>query len=257
MSAQGGFTGRLAGKVALVAETKDGIGRATALRFASEGALVVCVDEDRGEAEATARRAGGGAFAVPADVTLAEECRRVAGIVEERAGRLDVLYNNRSTLVAGTLEETAEADWDRVFAVNVKAIYLLSRSCLPLLRAQGGSIVNLASSLSFIGYPGLAAYTATKGAVRILTKTMALDLASDRVRVNCICHGGIDDPLLHGLFELTGDHDAALASFLTAIPLGRLASLDDMANAALFLACDESASTTGSEVVVDGGQTAR
>lgn len=202
-------------------------------------------------------RRGGDAFGLGADVTLAEDCQRVARVGEERAGRLDVLYNNRSALVAGTLEETGEAAWDRLFEINVKAIFLLSRACVPLLRLRGGSIINLASSLAFIGYPGLAAYTATKGAVRILTKSMALDLAGDRVRVNCICHGGIDDPLLHGLFALSGDHDTALASFLSTIPLGRLASVQDMANAALFLASGESASTTGSEIVVDGGQTAR
>jgi NAD(P)-dependent dehydrogenase (short-subunit alcohol dehydrogenase family) len=254
MSAQ--RSGRLAGKVALVAESSEGIGRATALRFAAEGALVVCVDEDPEAARTTAHLAAGGALAMAADVTRQHDCDRVAEAVRERAGRLDILYNNHSTLAAGTLEETTEATWDRVFAVNVKAIYLLSRACLPMLRTNGGSIVNLASSLAFIGYPRLAAYTASKGAVRILTKTMALDLAIDRIRVNCICHGGIDDPILHSLFDLSGDHDRALASFLESIPLGRLASLDDMASAAAFLASEDSASTTGSEVLVDGGQTA-
>ena len=252
---------RLAGKVAVISETQAGIGRATALRFAEEGAAVVCVDADREEAEETARQieaAGGTAVAVQADVTTAAGCEAVAATAVARCGGVDVLYNNTATIVMGTVEQTSEEDWERIFAVNVKAAFLLSRACIPLMRARGGgSIVNLASSLAFIGYAGLPAYTATKGALRMLSKTMALDHAHERIRVNCVCHGGVDDPLLNSLFAATPDPAAALARFLETIPAGRLATLLDMANAALFLACDESAATTGTELLVDGGQTAR
>lgn len=253
--------GRLAGKVALVAETADGIGRATALRFAAEGAALVCVDGDPAAAAATAaaaRALGADAEAVGADLTRAAGCEQVAAVVRERFGGLDVLYNNASLLVTGSVEQCSEEDWDRVFALNVKAIFLLTRACLPLMRGRGGgSIVNLASSLALIGYPGLPAYSASKGAVRQLTKTLALDCAPDGIRVNCICHGGIDDPLLHSLFDRAPDPAGALAGFLEGIPLARLIPIEHMASAALFLASDESGSTTGTELVVDGGQTAR
>lgn len=253
--------GRLAGKVALVAESGDGIGRATALRFAEEGAAVVCVDVDASRAEdtaAAARELGVEALALGADVTRAAECDRIAAAVRDRFGGMDVLYNNASVLVTGTLDQISEDDWDRVFVRNVKAIFLLTRASLPLLRARGGgSIVNLASSLALIGFPGLAAYSASKGAVRQLTKTLALDHAAEGIRVNSICHGGIDDPLLHSLFDRQPDPAGALSGFLEGIPLGRLIPLADMANAALYLASAESGSTTGTELVVDGGQTAR
>ena len=253
--------GRLAGKVAVISETEAGIGRATALRFAEEGASVVCADADPAHAEETARlvrAAGGAAVAIGADVTTVAGCEAVADAAVQAFGGVDVLYNNTAMLVRGTVEQTSVEDFDRIFEVNVRPVFLLSRACIPLLRARGGgSIVNLASSLAFIGYAGLPAYTATKGAVRMLSKTMALDHAHEQIRVNCVCHGGIDDPLLRSLFAAQPDPEAALAAFLTTIPAGRLATLTDMANAALFLACDESASTTGSEILVDGGQTAR
>ncbi|MEZ5101757.1 MAG: SDR family oxidoreductase [Thermoleophilia bacterium] len=256
-----GRPGRLEGRIALVAESGDGIGRGTALRFAEEGASLVCVDADADAAAATAEAArayGGEAVPIGADLTRAADCERVAAAARDAFGGLDVLYNNASLLVTGTVEDCSEEDWDRVFALNVKAIFLLTRACLPLLRARGGgSIVNLASSLALIGYPGLPAYSASKGAVRQLTKTLALDCAADGIRVNCICHGGIDDPLLHSLFDRAPDPAGALAGFLEGIPLGRLIPIEHMAAAALFLASDESGSTTGAEILVDGGQTAR
>ena len=252
---------RLAGKVAVVSETQEGIGSATALRFAEEGAVVICVDGDAAEAERTAgriRAAGGAAHAIGADVRTDSGCQSVVEFALAEAGGIDVLYNNTAILVKGTVEATSEADWDAIFAANVKPVYLLSRLVIPVMRARGGgSIVNLASSLVFIGFAGLAAYTATKGAVRQLSKTMALDHAHESIRVNCICHGGIDDPLLRSVFASEPDPEAALAAFLGTIPTGKLATLADMANAALFLACDESAGTTGTELLVDGGQTAR
>lgn len=253
--------GRLSGKVAVISETQEGIGSATALRFAEEGAVVICADASSAAAEQTAARiraTGGAAHAVGADVTTSAGCHAVVDFAVARAGGIDVLYNNTAILVKGTVEATSEADWDAIFAANVKPVFLLSRLAIPVMRARGGgSIVNLASSLAFIGFAGLAAYTATKGAVRQLSKTMALDHAHEGIRVNCICHGGIDDPLLNSVFADQPDPQAALAGFLATIPTGKLATLADMANAALFLACDESAGTTGTELLVDGGQTAR
>jgi NAD(P)-dependent dehydrogenase (short-subunit alcohol dehydrogenase family) len=250
----------LDGKAALVTETGPGIGRAIALRFADAGATVVCLDADGSEADRTARQIearGGTALALTADVSRSSDVDDACARVEVALGGLDVLCNNTSTLVSGTIEETEEADWDRIFSVNVKPIYLMTRRALPLLRERrGGAVVNLASSLALIGFPGLAAYSASKGAVRMLTKCMAIDHARDGVRVNCICHGGIDDPLLRGLFDAMPDPASALATFLDRIPTHKLATVEDMANAALFLASDASAGTTGSELVVDGGQTA-
>ena len=184
-------------KVALVTDTGPGIGRAIALRFAEAGAAVICVDADVEEAERTAKEieaAGGRALALACDVSSSLEVDAACKRVEREFAGLDVLCNNTSTLVSGTIEETTEADWERVFSINVKPIYLMTRRALPLIRERGGgAIVNLASSLALIGFPGLAAYSASKGAVRMLTKCMAIDHATDGVRVNCICHGGIDD----------------------------------------------------------------
>lgn len=253
--------GRLSGKVAVISETQEGIGSATALRFAEERAVVICVDVDSVEAERTAahiRATGGIAHAIGADVRTDRGCRAVVDFAVAQAGGIDVLYNNTAILVKGSIEATSEADWDAIFAANVKPVFLLSRLAIPVMRARGGgSIVNLASSLAFIGFAGLAAYTATKGAVRQLSKTMALDHAHEAIRVNCICHGGIDDPLLRSVFSEEPDPQVALDAFLRTIPTGKLATLADMANAALFLACSESAGTTGTELLVDGGQTAR
>lgn len=255
---------RLENKIALITETEfsDGIGRATALRFAEEGATVICVDASEQEAQATAdavSAAGGSAIALQADVTDEGECLRIAKRVRADFGGLDILYNNTSTIVVGTLEEIDVADWDRIFAVNVRPMYLMSKALLPLIRARGGgSIINLASAVSLIGYPRLPAYTASKGAVRILTRTMALDYAHERIRVNSICHGGVDNPVLMAFFATFPDPQAAQEEFVsTMIPLGQLGTLRDMANAALFLACDESAGTTGSDILVDGGMNAR
>jgi NAD(P)-dependent dehydrogenase (short-subunit alcohol dehydrogenase family) len=251
---------RLGGLVAIVTETRAGIGRATALRFADEGASVVCLDADGAEAEEAARQvaeAGGAATASRAVVANAADAATAVDLTVERYGRLDVLCNNTSMLVQGTVEETDEARWNEIFAVNVKSVFQMTRSALPALRRSGGgAVVSLAWSLALIGFPGLAAYSATKGAVRMLTKCLAIDHAADAVRVNCICHGGIDDPLLRSLFDSTPDPDGALAAFLERVPTGRIASVEDMANAALYLASPESAGTTGSELVVDGGQTA-
>lgn len=255
---------RLESRIALIteAEFSDGIGRATALRFAEEGATVICLDASEAEAQATAdavTAAGGQAIAFQANVTDESACNRIAREVQTRYGGLDILYNNTSTVVVGTLEEIDSADWDRIFNVNVRPIYLMSKALLPLIRARGkGSIINLASSVSMIGYPRLPAYTATKVAVRILTRTMALDYARDRTRVNSICHGGVDNSVLMEFFATFPDPKAAQDEFIsTMIPLGQLGTLADMDNAALFLASDESAGTTGSDILVDGGMNAR
>jgi len=252
---------RLDGKVAVITGGTSGIGEATAKLFAAEGARVAITGRRRelGEQVVAAIRASGGdAQYIEGDVSRAEDCRRTVEAVLGTHSRIDVLFNNAGFVARGSIEQTDEANWDRTFAVNVKGVYLMTRQVLPIMRTQGGGvIVNNASDWGIVGGAGHVAYSASKGAVVLMTKAIALDVARDNIRVNAICPG---DTFVErwrtdrGLADT--DFDAEMQALAEALPIGRLGTVDEIARAVLFLASDDSSFMTGASLVVDGGNTA-
>lgn len=250
-------SGRLEGKVAIVTGAASGIGRASAERFAAEGARVVIADLDESGAREAAEAIagdGGDATHVRADVTRADDADAMVSAAVERYGGLDVLFNNAGLATASVpVEETTESVWDAALAVNAKGVFLCSRAAAPALRRGGGSIIVTSSIMGIRARPGYSAYAAAKAAVIQLARTLALEMASDGVRVNCLAPVATDTPML-GTFIGDRDVDEGRAAFVSSIPLGRLALPADVAEAALFLASDESAFITGTVLPVDGGR---
>jgi meso-butanediol dehydrogenase / (S,S)-butanediol dehydrogenase / diacetyl reductase len=257
------MTLRLPGKVALITGGTSGIGEATAKLFAREGARVAITGRrvELGEAVvAQIKQAGGKAIFSAADVTRAEDCRRSIEETIAVYGRIDVLFNNAGIVTQGMLEETSEEDWTRTFDVNVKGTYLMTKSVLPVMREQGGGvIVNNASDWGIVGGPHYTAYSASKGAVVLLTKSVALEVARDHIRVNAVCPGDtvVERWRIDERRNPSGDFEAELKAMGDALPIGRVGTVEEIANAVLFLASDESSFVTGATLIVDGGNTAR
>lgn len=253
------MSGRLDGKVCLVTGAGSGMGRAAVVRFAREGAKVVAADVDMAavkESVALAETAGGKALAVRMDVSKEAEVKDGIKAGVKAFGKIDVLYNNAGIFPAAdhSVVDTEEAVWDKVFAVNVKGIYLVCKHGIPeLLAAGGGSVINVASFVALVGCSvPQDAYTASKGAVLALTKSLAVQFGPKGVRANAICPGPIETPLLTAwLFK----EPAEKAKRLNRIPMGRFGKSEDIVNMALFLASDESSWTNGAALVVDGGIT--
>lgn len=247
---------RLHGKVAIVTGGASGIGRATALLFAHEGASVIVADMNESGAHVARAisESGGSAAFERADVSLAADCRRLVEHARSQFGGLHILFNNAGIVRRATVVELDEADWDRVLAVNTKAVYLLSKFAIPLMEASGGgAIVNTASGWGLAGGPRAAAYCASKGAVVLLTKAMAIDHAPQKIRVNCICPGDTDTAMLrHEAAQLGVPADAFLAEAAHR-PLRRVGTPEEIAQAVLFLASDDASFITGTALVVDGG----
>jgi NAD(P)-dependent dehydrogenase (short-subunit alcohol dehydrogenase family) len=247
---------QLSGKVALITGAASGIGRATALLFAREGAAIALADlnADAGQRVADEiAHAGGRAFFEPVDVTRAADCRRVVERTLREFGKIDILFNNAGIIRRATVLDLSEEDWDRVMAVNVKAIYLLSREAIPhMQKAGGGTIVSTASGWGLAGGAKAAVYCASKGAVVLLTKAMAIDHGPQNIRVNCICPGDTDTGMLREEARQLAEENSFLAESAKR-PLGRVGTPEEIAQAALYLASDASSFVTGTALVVDGG----
>jgi NAD(P)-dependent dehydrogenase (short-subunit alcohol dehydrogenase family) len=247
----------LAGKRALITGGASGIGRATALLFAREGAAVSVVDLDEKGGRGVARlveEEGGRAIFVRADVTQASECRAAVERTVSSLGGLDILFNNAGIIRRATVVELTEGEWDQVMAVNVKSTFLFSREAIPLMaEAGGGVIINTSSGWGLAGGPRAAAYCASKGAVVLLTKAMAIDHGPQKIRVNCICPGDTDTPMLEDEARQLGQPMQPFLKESADRPLRRIGTPEDIAQAALYLAGDASSYVTGTALVVDGG----
>ena len=245
-------------KVAIITGAKSGIGLATARRLADEGASVVVADVEDAAPEVEQL------FSTTEDVrfvrTDVSNWHQVASLFEETLaayGRVDVLVNNAGIELAKKLTDTSEEEWNRLMSVNLKGVFLCSRSAIPIMQGQGrGVIVNVASELGLVGGSDIAAYCASKGGVVQLTKAMAVDHAGVGIRVNCVCPGPVATPLLEATIQAASNPEQERRSIVSKTLMGRIGRPEEIANVILFLASDESSYMTGSIVAVDGGVTA-
>ncbi|MEM7171786.1 MAG: glucose 1-dehydrogenase [Pseudomonadota bacterium] len=240
-------------KVALVTGGIGGIGQAICRRFVAEGARVYAGDVADPSSELPA-----GVDYLPLDVTSEDAVEKAISTVETQAGKLHVLVNAAGIEIEKTIEDTSLEEWNRIFAINVTGMFLTSKRALPLMRAAGGgSIVNFGSYDGFIADPGLAAYCATKGAVHALTRAMACDHGPENIRVNAICPGYVDTPMLQKFFGAAGDPENMKAEARRVHPTGRYGTPEDVANLVNWLAGEEARYASGQLWVLDGGLTAQ
>lgn len=252
---------RLQGRTVLITGGGTGIGRATALLASSEGAAVVVCGRRReplDEVVAAVQKAGGRASSVSGDVRLEADCSRIAAHALTTFGRIDVLFNNAGVIIRERpVHTTTLREWEDTFAVNVTGTFLMSKAVLPgMLACRSGSIVHNASYVGLCGGEAIAAYSASKGAVVLLTRSMARDYASSGIRVNCICPGSVDTPMLDREMEEMGGAETMRPLFAQKHPLGRIGTPEEVAAAVVFLASDDSAFITGASLPIDGGRLA-
>ncbi len=251
---------KLIDKVAIITGAGSGIGQAAAVLFAREGAKVVVADisvPGGRDTVAQITAQGGQALAVEVDVSQSSQVQRMVRTAKDAYGRLDILFNNAGTNLAATVTETGEEDWERMMAVNVRGVFLGCKYAIPVMIENGGGvIINTSSAAGVVGLKGLAAYTASKGAVLQLTRNIALDYAEHNIRANALCPGVTESPMTLAVIESQRDPEAMRQRMDSGRPLGRMAQPEEMAKAALFLASDDSSFMTGAPLIVDGGYTA-
>jgi NAD(P)-dependent dehydrogenase (short-subunit alcohol dehydrogenase family) len=248
---------RLREKTAIITGAAAGIGAASALLFASQGAKVVAVDIDRDllkQISGQIQEAGGICLAVAADVSQRDDVRSVVESATQNLGPVNILFNNAGIVPTGKIEATSEEQWDRAMAINVKSMYLFCHAVIPKMKAQGGGVIlNTASATALRAVSARACYTATKAAVIGLTKSMALDYVHDNIRVNCLCPGTVDTPSLAERLAAFPDPEEARKNFIARQPMGRFGTADEIAQAALYLVSPESEFVTGVAFAIDGG----
>jgi NAD(P)-dependent dehydrogenase (short-subunit alcohol dehydrogenase family) len=245
---------RLKNKIIIVTGAGSGIGRACALAMISEGAHVVLVGRRKDRVEEVAGELRGSALAISADVSKPAGVERVIEQTVKAFGGINVLFNNAGILRIGSAEQITEEQWDETFNTNVRGLWLFSRAVLPHMRkAGGGSIINVASVLGINGARDRAAYAASKGAVLLLTKCMAIDYGHENIRVNAICPSFVETELTAMVMSKAADPDAVRRERIGVHPIGRLGQPEDMAGLAVYLASDESSWVTGAALPVDGG----
>ena len=251
--------GRLAGKVAVITGGTSGIGRAGVIRFAQEGAKVVVGSRDEATGQTLVRELASQGLEVThqrTDVARAEDAARLVEAAVSRHGRLDVLWSNAGVQEVGTAPETTEELWQRVIGINLTGHFHMAKFAIPVMaRDGGGSIVFTASELGLVGASSSVAYCAAKGGVVNMTRAMAIDCAPAAIRVNCLCPGAIQTPMLERWFRESADPAELERKQTEPIPLGRLGRPEEIAAAAVFLASDESSYMTGAIQLVDGGVT--
>ncbi len=248
---------RLLNKTALITGAAHGIGRGIAIRFAREGAQVGVLDLREAESQVVVdeiRALGGQAIAIGADV--GDEASGAAAVAAMKAafGHVDILVNNAAVMPSGRIHETPPDDFDRCIRVNLRGTYLMSRAVVPdMLARRAGSIIHMASVTGFLGLPGIAAYSTTKAGIIGLTKAMSTDYARLGVRVNCVSPGTIDSPMLHDFVARQSNPDYFRRAFDEIHPIGRVGTIEEVANVFVFLASDEASFVTGANYEVDGG----
>ena len=247
---------KLKGKIAVVTGAGAGIGEATALLFAKEGAKVCCnsLSTSAKDVVAKIKLFGGDAIFVQANISIEEEGKAIIDKTIETYGKIDILFNNAGIVLGGAIDTISTEDWDRTMAVNVRGIYLVTKYAIPYLRKTQGVIINNSSSVAFKGVKDRVAYTASKGAVLSMTRAMAADYLEDKIRVNAICPGTTDSPsLAKRIKSRGGNYDKIRQGYIDRQPLKRLGTPEEIAEGVLFLVLNEFC--TGVSLLVDGGMT--
>jgi NAD(P)-dependent dehydrogenase (short-subunit alcohol dehydrogenase family) len=249
---------RLNGKRAIVTGGASGIGKAIVQQFVNEGAKVIIADIDLKSAESFCRGLQGEAKPFQLDVTSSENFRSLSDFCQSEFSGLDIMVNNAGIGLAGKLPDTEESDWQRIIDVNLKGTFLGMKYSIPLMKKSGGgSIINISSIAALVGLVDRAVYSASKGGIIAMSRAAAIDHVNENIRINCIAPGTVDTPWIERITNTYDDPDSAKKSMIERQPHGRLVLPDEIAAMAVYLASDESSSTVGAVMVVDGGVTAK